>query len=346
MKCLATLLPALLCASILTAQTGSPPQRHSPILAKAEFHTGDTARFTFSGTVNVQPKVNPRFANSTGPAPRPRQYRLEGSMVATFLGMPTGQVLSGSLRFENLRVKDWVSESDVKELESRLQQMESNSWTVSRELILTGTRVVPRSDPYTSDLDALLSLAQLALIPQMGDQPLSPGDRKNTSRIAGPGSITPGAQTHVVIEYVADVPVSGHPCAEFRVTTTLPLQQLPSPPEWAERLAKVGAQPLSRASSDTAATYLYAAESHAFVFLRLQSRVNVLIEAESGDANAPVRVPINLVTHNLETAFEITGGDHHSPPGSGRSVSQRSGRAFDDTTHPGGSTASWGGLEC
>lgn len=303
MKCMARLLPALLCASILTAQTGAPPQSHPPILPKAEFHTGDTARFTFAGTVNIQPNVNPRFANATGPAPHPRQYRLEGAMVATFLGMPTGQVLSGTWRFENLRVKDWVSDSDVKDLETRLQQMESNSWTISRELILTGTRVVPRSDPYTSDLDALLSLAQLALIPQMGDQPLSPGDGEDTSRIAGPGSITPGAQTNVAIEYVADVPVNGHPCAEFRVTTALPLQQLPSPPEWVERLAKVGVKPLSRASSDTAVTYLYAAESHAFIFLRLQSRVKVLIEAESGDANAPVRVPITLVTHNVETAF-------------------------------------------
>lgn len=303
MKCLARLLPAVLWPSILAAQGVAPPQSHPPILPKAEFHTGDTARFTFAGTVKIQPNVNPRFANATGPAPHPRQYRLEGAMVATFLGMPAGQLLSGTLRFENLRVKDWASESDVKELESRLRQMESNSWTVSRELILTGTRVIPRIDPYTSDLDAFLSLAQLALIPQMGDQPLSPGDRKNTSRTAGPGSITPGAQTNVAIEYVADVPVNGHPCAEFRVTTALPLQQLPSPPEWAERLAKVGVKPLSRASSDTALTYLYAAESHAFIFLRLKSRVKVLIEAESGDANAPVRVPITLVTHNVETAF-------------------------------------------
>lgn len=303
MKSLATLLPALLGASILTAQTGPPPQCHAPILAKAEYHAGDTARFTFSGTVHIQPKVNPRFANASGPTPRPRQYRLEGAMVATFLGMPTGQVLSGALRFENLRVKDYASESDVKELESRLQQMEANSWTISRQLIVTGTRVVPQSDPYTSDLDALLSLAQLALIPQMGDQPLSPGDRKNTSRIAGPGSITPGAQTQVAIEYVADVPVNGRSYAEFRVTTTLPLQQLPSQPEWAARLAKEGVHPLSRASSDTAATYLYAGESHEFIFLRLQSRVNVLIEAESGDANAPVRIPVTLVTHNVETAF-------------------------------------------
>lgn len=304
MKYRARFLPVMLSISTLCAQTAVPPQSHPSILPRAEFHTGETARYMFTGTVNVQPSVNPRLANPPSGL-HPRQYRLEGALVANFLGMPSGQVLSGTLRFENLRVRDWLSETNVKELESRLQQMEANSWIISREMALAGTRVVPRSDPYTSDLDALLAIAQLTLIPQLGDQPLAPGDRKVISRTALPDAIIPGAPTQVTIEYVADVPVNHCACGEFRLTTAMPLQQLPSPPEWAGRLAKAGVVPFSRASSETAATYLYDAESHAFIFLRLVSRVTVRIEAESGDANALVRIPVNLVTHNVGIAFSV-----------------------------------------
>lgn len=303
MKYPARLLPVLLCVTILHAQIGSPPPSHPSILPKAEFHTGETARFTFAGTVNVQPRVNSRLANTAVAGIHPRQYRLEGAMVATFLGMPSGQMLSGTLRFENLRVRDWVSESDVRDVEIRLQQMESNSWIINRELALAGTSVVPRNDPYSSDLDAIVVLAQLILAPWMGEEPLAPGDRKVISRTSLPGAIKPDVPTPVAVEYVADVPINHRACAEFRLFTALPLQQLPSPPEWAEKLGKVGVQPLSRASSETAATYLYDAEAHAFIVLRLQSRVNVSIEAESGDANATVRIPVVLVTRGMETAF-------------------------------------------
>lgn len=285
-----------------TAQTFSAVPIAVPKLLKVEFHAGETVRYTFSQKMNLATRVDPSVPNDRFASLKPRQYEVRGEIVATFASTPAREPLRGSVQFQGLTIKDWVSAESVADLESRLHQLEAAPATLTTaadgNLELADIPAQLRQDRYVLDVEDLHSVAQAVLISRITTEPLAVGQERESTDFPVPGLVKPGLNMTVITEYLADVPIAHHPNAEVRLSMHVPNQSHPVP-----------------SGSDTSATFerLYAAGNWTYLldldgrqisFLHKAVRTETGYSVESADSNEEIRIPKNLFT--VEKQYEVT----------------------------------------
>ena len=99
------------------AQSANPAATPAPVLLGAEFHPGENAHYAFSLKMNLTSQVDPSIPSDKVLSFTPRQYQVEGEIVATFAPTQPGEPLRGTVQFQGLTVKNWVSSANVADLE-------------------------------------------------------------------------------------------------------------------------------------------------------------------------------------------------------------------------------------
>src|SRR5208337_1045942 len=140
-----------------------PAPKPNSVLLKAQYHSGENAHYTFSESVNVTKKVNPDIASDVGSEIVPRQYKVDGEIVASFAPGEPGQPLRATVQFHGLAVKNWVSAAPVSDFEARVKQLEATSLTLTTAadggFELSGGLTPQAPDPYYVDVKAVENLA-------------------------------------------------------------------------------------------------------------------------------------------------------------------------------------------
>lgn len=280
------------------AQSSGTAVTTAPVVLRADFHPGETVRYTFLHTMKLTTWLNSRLPSDKAPSLIPRQYQVEGEIVATFAPTQPGEPLRGTVQFQGLTVKDWVSSAKVADWEARLRQLEAAPMTLTTaddsNLELAAGPGDPIHDPFFVDAMALDYLAKSVLTSRISSEPLAPGQRRESTDFPVHGFIKPGAQATTLTEYITDVPIGRHPSAEVRLSVNVPTQSFPMPIEL--KAAKI----LGRGLVAGAWTYLLDLDSHQISFLHETSRTESSASVESTDPDDPVRIPVKMFTVNME----------------------------------------------
>jgi hypothetical protein len=352
MKCIGTFLLIFFFSALVMAQKASLVQPSitvstpTSVSLGVEFHPSETGRYTFSLKMNLTTRVDPRIPSEQVRSFTPRQYQVDGEIVAAFAPTQPGEPLHGTLQFQGLRVKNWVSSAKVADFEARLHYLEAHPTTLTAaadgNFEPSKMPAYPLQDPYVLDVEDLNSIAQALLISRISSQPLAPGQQRESEDFPIPGMVKSGIKLSVLTEYIADVPIAGRPSAEVRLSMTVPNQSRPvsspsSPTRTFERLYGTGVW-----------TYLLDLGSHQISFLHKTIRTETGYSVESTDSNDPVRIPTNMFTIDKEyeaTARRVAASAspereadlaafEKSPKGPPRAASEESGAAA--TVSPGG----------
>jgi hypothetical protein len=289
-------------AGISLAQTLSTGPIAPPVLLTAEFHAGETVRYTFQQEMTLSTRVDPgvpadRVSNFT-----PRQYQVEGEILAKFASTAVGEPLRGTVQFQGLKVKNWASSANVADLEACLRQLESTTASVTTaadgSLRLGEMPAQLVRNRFALDVEDLYSLAQAVLISRMATDRLTPGQDRESTDFPVPGLVKPGLNMTVRTEYLANIPVAGQPSAEVRLSMHVPNQSrlVSSEPDVSntfERLYALGDW-----------TYLLDLGAHQISFLRKTVRTETGYSVESADSNEAIRIPRNLFT--VEKQYQVT----------------------------------------
>ena len=295
--------PALfLAAGISMAQTPGTAPIAAPVLLRAEFHSGETVRYTFSQKMNLTTRVDPNVPSDRVATLTPRQYEVHGDIVAAFASTSPGEPLHGSVKFQDLTIENWVSSAKVADLEARLRQLEATATNLTAaadgHLELADLPAQLLQGPYVLDVEDLQSLAQALLISRLASEPLAPGQGRESTDFPVPGLVKPGLNMTVRTEYLADVPVARQPSAEVRLSMHVPNQVRPVSSEanvskTFERLYAVGDW-----------TYLLNLGTHQISFLHKKVRTETGYSVENADSNEAIRIPRNLFS--VEKRYEVT----------------------------------------
>lgn len=285
-----------------TIATPSVTITPAPISLAAEFHPGETVHYTFSLKTNLTSRVGPNVSPDQVLSFTPRQYQVEGEIVATFAATQPGEPLHGTVQFQGLTVKNWVSTAKVGDLEAHLHQLEATpsalTTAANGTLELGEMAASTLNSLYGLDAEDLHSIAQALLISRISNDPLAPGQQRTSADFPLPGMIKPGIKMTVLTEYITDVPIAGHPSAEVRLSMNIPTQFQTVPSE--VKTTKLFEQ--LQGSGDW--TYLLDLDAHQISFLHKTIRSETSYNAESADNNETVRIPANLFTINKQ--YEVT----------------------------------------
>jgi hypothetical protein len=289
---------------ISLAQSSSAVATGAPVLLGAEFHPGETVRYTFSEKINVTSRVDSRFATMQ-PNLTPRQYQVEGEIVTTFAPTQPGEPLHGTVQFQGLTIKNWVSSAKVADFEARLRQLEAAVQPVNTaadgNLELPKMPADPTNDPYFMDIEDLISLARAVVTSRISSEPLALGQRRESADFPIHGMVDPGTKATTVTEYVADVPIAHHPDAEVRLSTNAPNQPLPDSSGFKSiKSEQLQLQTRRNFHGADVLTYLLDLNAHQISFLRETGQGGVDVIIESTDTSAEVRIPLKVVTFNIE----------------------------------------------
>lgn len=279
------------------AQSPSPVSTTAPVLLGAEFHPGETVRYTFSQKMNLTSRVDSRFATAK-PSFTPRQYQVEGEIVATFAPTQPGEPLRGTVQFQGLTVKNWVSSAKLADLEARLRQLEAALQTLTTaadgNFELSKMPADPINDPHVIDVVDLDSLARDVLTSRISSEPLAPGQRRESADFPIHGMVHSGIKVTTLTEYITDVPIARHPSAEVRLSVNVPTQFQTVPSE--EKTSKLFAQ----VHGAEVLTYLLDLDAHQIIFLHNTGRSEADFSIESTDTDASVRIPVKVMTLSME----------------------------------------------
>jgi len=307
MKCLGPLLLIFFSAPIMAqkatiVQPSITVASAAPVSLVVEYHPAETVRFTFSLKMNLTTRVDPSIPIDKVLSFTPRQYQVDGEIVATFTPTQPGEPLRGTVQFQGLTVKNWISSAKVADMEARLRFLEATPTN------LTGAAggkfepsqmpAYPLPDPYVLDVEDLDSIAQALVISRISSQPLAPGQQRESADFPIPGMVKPGIKLSVLTEYITDFPIARHPNAEVRLSMTVPNQSHPVSSQsntsmTFERLYGAGVW-----------TYLLDLDAHQISFLHKTIRTETGYSMESMDSNESVRIPANLFTVNK--TYEVT----------------------------------------
>jgi hypothetical protein len=288
------------------------------VLLGAEFHPGETVRYTFSLKMNLTSRVDSRFATAQ-PSITPRQYQVDGEIVATFAPTQPGEPLHATVQFQGLTVKNWVSSAQVADFEARLRQFEAALLTLTTaadgNLELSKRPADPLHDPYAIDTEDLDSLARAVLTLRISSQPLSPGQRRESADFPIHGMVDPGTKVSILTEYVTDVPIARHPNAEVRLSVDAPNQPLPDSYGFKSlKSEELQLQMRRKFHGADVLTYLLDLNIHQINFLHDTGRGGVDITIESTDTNAEVRIPLKVITLNVEDEETVRRVAASAPP--------------------------------
>jgi hypothetical protein len=309
MKFIRTILPISFLALVMApgfsiAQSSSAVATGAPVLLSSEFHPGETVRYTFSQKINVTSRVDSRFATMQ-PNLTPRQYQIEGEIVATFAPTQPGEPLRGTVQFQGLTVKDWVSSAKVADFEARLRQLEAAVQPVKTaadgNLELPKMPADPVNDTYFMDVEDLISLARAVVTSRISSEPLAPGQRRESTDFPIHGMVDPGTKATTLTEYVTGVPIARHPSAEVRLSTNAPNQPLPDSSGFKSlKSEQLQLQTRRIFHGADVLTYLLDLNAHQISFLHETGQGGVDLIIESTDTSAEVRIPLKVVTLNIE----------------------------------------------
>lgn len=283
----------------VSSQTPTPAR-----MLVAEYHPGEAVSYTFSQKMNLTTWFNPRAANAVKLSVTPHQYQVEGKVIATFAPTQPGEPLRATVQFQGLAVKNWVSSANVSDLEARLRELETAPLTLTTaadgDFELSGGPVVPIRDPYFSDVSSLENTARAALISRISNQPLAPGERRESADFPVHGIASAGIKLTTLTEYIADVPVARRPSAEVRLSLKVPDQRVPSPLMTSKGGEEAQVQMFFSTHADEVLTFLLDLEARQISFLHKTAREEIRVGAESTDTSQPVRIPVNFATMNVE----------------------------------------------
>jgi hypothetical protein len=294
------------------AQTFGSASIAAPVMLTAEYHSGETVRYTFSQKMMLTTRVDPSVPSDQMASLTPRQYDIEGELVATFATTAPGEPLHGTVQFRGLSVKNWVSSAKVADLEASLRQLESASIALSTaadgNLKLAEMTARAPDNRFVLDVEDLYSLAQAVLISRIASEPLAAGQERESTDFPVPGLVRPGLNMTVRTEYVSNVAIANHPNAEIRLSMHVPNQSRPVASQanvsnTFERLYAIGDW-----------TYLVDLGAHQISFLHKKVRTETGYSVESADSNEEIRIPRNLFT--LEKQYEVTARriEANAPP--------------------------------
>jgi hypothetical protein len=307
MKAFVSFLLILLSALALVpqashAQSSGTVALTTPVPLGVEFHAGETVRYTFSEKMNLTSRVDPRASSESAPSYTPRQYQVEGEVVATFAATQPGEPLRGAVQFQGLTVKNWVSSAKVADWEARLRQLEATSTALTTapdgNLKLAEMAASPHPDLFDHDIESLRGIAQALFKTRIASQSLARGEQRASADFPIPGVLRPGIKVTTVTEYVTDVAIAGHPNAEVRLSANVPDQShVVSSPSSASKVSE-------KLHGAGVWTYLLDLDAHQISFLHKTLWDETGLSAEATDSNVDLRIPVHLATINEQV--EVT----------------------------------------
>jgi len=309
MKCVRIFLRVFFSALVIApgaciARSPSTVAATAPVALRAEFRPGETVRYTFLQKMNLTTRLNPRMASHEWVTVIPHQCQIEGEVVATFAPTQPGEPLRGTVQFQGLTVKNWVSSANVADLEARLRQLEAAPLTLTTaadgDFELSGGPTIVPHDPYSTDVITLENTARAALISRISSQPLAPGQRRESADFPGHGLVSSGIKLTTLTEYITDVPIAGHPSAEVRLSLNVPNQPVPSSLTTSGGPQQSQLEILLNVQNTGVLTYLLDLDAHQISFVHETGHAQLRFGVKSTDTNAPVRIPVNLVTVNAD----------------------------------------------
>lgn len=323
------------------AQAPSSPAAGA-VRFEAQFHPGETARYTFTAHFSTTSQANPQAAPPKTLHAVPREYDLKGELVAAFAATPPGQPLVGSAHFESLRVEHWQSSADVSGLEALLNELMQSPLMVTTasdgSFDLTGAPKIAPGNPFASDLATLEDAARSVLARRISSAPLRPGQTKGNSAYPIRGVIMPGLEYMSTDRYVSDASIAGHPAAELRLSLRFPRQVMS-----AKMSSEQGVNdPYLRFQYDLEGSnsliYLFDPAARQVMDLGFFEHRRHSVVARNTDTGAAVRIPVTVlrVDHNarimlrrasataspqrqadlesFEKSLEVSGGAAPPPP--------------------------------
>ena len=295
-----------------SSQSANQASSAGQVALSAEYHPGEGIRYAFSQKMNLTVRVDPRTHANEAPPLTPRQYRVDGEIVATFaVGLP-GEPLRGTMQFQGLSVSNWVSTAQVADLEACLHKLESTPLALATgaDGNLRLSEVPPHliQDRYVLDVEDLRSIAQALFISRISSQPLAKGQQRESADFPIPGMIKPGIRMTILTEYVADIPIARRPNAEVRLSMNVPYQAraVSSESNAAEMSERLGANGVW--------TYLLDLDGHRISFLYKTIQSETGYSLESSDNNEPVRIALPVFTVNKEYAVTARRVVADTPP--------------------------------